>query len=195
MSVKPASSNFIRDIVADDLISGRHSSVVTRFPPEPNGYLHLGHAKSIVLNFGLAQEFGGYCYLRLDDTNPAKEEAHFDDAIRRDVEWLGYDWGQHLRYASDYFDQLYEWATYLIRSGNAYVDDQSQEEIRSTRGTLTGAWTGQPLPRADRRREHGSLLEDACRRVSGGQPGSSGKDRHVVGKHQFAGSGPVPNSP
>ena len=158
MSVEPASSNFIRDIVADDLISGRHSTAITRFPPEPNGYLHLGHAKSIVLNFGLAQEFGGYCYLRLDDTNPAKEEAHFDDAIRRDVEWLGYDWGHHLRYASDYFDQLYEWATYLIRSGNAYVDDQSQEEIRLTRGTLTEVWTGQPLPREDRRREHGSLL-------------------------------------
>ena len=145
MSVKPASSNFIRDIVADDLISGRHSSAITRFPPEPNGYLHLGHAKSIVLNFGLAQEFGGYCYLRLDDTNPAKEEAHFEDAIRRDVEWLGYDWGQHLRYASDYFDQLYEWATYLIRSGNAYVDDQSQEEIRLTRGTLTGPGQDSPF--------------------------------------------------
>jgi glutaminyl-tRNA synthetase len=138
-------SNFIRDIIADDLAAGRHSTIVTRFPPEPNGYLHLGHAKSIVLNFGLAQEFGGCCYLRFDDTNPAKEEAHFDEAIRRDLQWLGYDWKHHLRYASDYFDQLYDWATYLIRSGDAYVDDQSQDDIRSSRGTLTKAGKDSPF--------------------------------------------------
>ena len=137
MTTEIIGRNFIRDIVADYLTSELHSSIVTRFPPEPNGYLHLGHAKSIVLNFGLAQEFDGRCYLRLDDTNPAKEEVHFDEAIRRDIRWLGYDWKDYLRYASDYFDQLYEWATHLVQSGKAYVDDQSQEDIRSSRGTLT----------------------------------------------------------
>jgi glutaminyl-tRNA synthetase len=145
MTTETPTRNFIRDIIADDMISRRHSTIVTRFPPEPNGYLHLGHAKSIVLNFGLAQEFGGHCYLRLDDTNPAKEELIFAAAIRRDVHWLGYDWKQLLRHASDYFDQLYDWATYLIRSGKAYVDDQSQEEICSTRGTLTAPGQDSPF--------------------------------------------------
>jgi glutaminyl-tRNA synthetase len=129
--------DFIRDIVAADLASGRHNAVVTRFPPEPNGYLHIGHAKSICLNFGVAQEFGGRCNLRFDDTNPTKEEQEYIDAIEADVRWLGFDWGKHLHYASDYFEQLYAWAEHLIRSGKAYVDDQSQDEIRLTRGTLT----------------------------------------------------------
>ena len=129
--------DFIRDIVAADLAAGRHAQVVTRFPPEPNGYLHIGHAKSICLNFGIAKEFGGRCHLRFDDTNPVKEEQEYIDAIERDVRWLGFDWGPHLYHASDYFDRLYEWAEYLIEHGHAYVDDQSPEEIRAARGTLT----------------------------------------------------------
>jgi glutaminyl-tRNA synthetase len=132
-----AGSDFIRDIVRADLEIKRYPSVVTRFPPEPNGYLHIGHAKSISLNFGIAQEFGGRCHLRFDDTNPVKEEQEYIDAIKEDVRWLGFDWGQHLYHASDYFDQLYEWAEHLIRAGKAYVDDQSAEEIRAARGTLT----------------------------------------------------------
>ncbi|UTD28959.1 glutamine--tRNA ligase/YqeY domain fusion protein [Bradyrhizobium sp. WD16] len=136
-SVSEAGRDFIRDIVAADLASGKCKSVVTRFPPEPNGYLHLGHAKSICLNFGVAEEFGGRCHLRFDDTNPTKEEQEYIDAIQRDVRWLGFDWGEHLHYASDYFEQLYAWAQYLIRAGKAYVDDQSQDEIRAARGTLT----------------------------------------------------------
>ena len=129
--------NFVRDIVQADLESGRRTGVVTRFPPEPNGYLHIGHAKSICLNFGLAQEFGGDCHLRFDDTNPVKEEQEFIDAIEADVRWLGFDWGRHLYHASDYFEQLYAWAEQLIGDGKAYVDDQSAEEIRANRGTLT----------------------------------------------------------
>jgi glutaminyl-tRNA synthetase len=136
-AVIEAGRDFIRDIIADDLAAKRHTSVVTRFPPEPNGYLHIGHAKAICLNFGVAQEFGGRCHLRFDDTNPTKEEQEFIDAIERDVRWLGFDWGRHLYHASDYFEQLYAWGEHLIRSGNAYVDDQSQEEMRASRGTLT----------------------------------------------------------
>ena len=113
-----AGRDFIRDIVAADLQSGKHAGVVTRFPPEPNGYLHIGHAKSISLNFGIAEEFKGRCHLRFDDTNPTKEEQEYIDAIQRDVRWLGYDWGQHLYYASDYFEQLYQWAEQLIEAGS-----------------------------------------------------------------------------
>ncbi len=131
--------DFIRDIVRDDLASGKHTTVVTRFPPEPNGYLHIGHAKSICLNFGVPLEFGGRCHLRFDDTNPVKEEQEYIDAIKRDVHWLGFDWGEHLYHASDYFEQLYTWAEHLIRTGKAYVDDQSPEEMRLSRGTLTEA--------------------------------------------------------
>jgi glutaminyl-tRNA synthetase len=129
--------DFIREIVAEDLKAGRHTSVVTRFPPEPNGYLHIGHAKSICLNFGIASEFGGRCHLRFDDTNPLKEEQEYIDAIEEDVRWLGFDWGEHLYYASDYFETLYEWALHLIRAGKAYVDDLSADQIREHRGTLT----------------------------------------------------------
>jgi len=129
--------DFIRDIVAADLEAHRNTSVVTRFPPEPNGYLHIGHAKSICLNFGVAEEFGGRCHLRFDDTNPTKEEQQYIDAIECDVRWLGFDWGTHLYHASDYFEQLYDWAEHLIKAGKAYVDDQSQEEMRASRGTLT----------------------------------------------------------
>ena len=129
--------DFIRDIIQGDLDAKRVADVVTRFPPEPNGYLHIGHAKSICLNFGMAQEFGGRCHLRFDDTNPTKEEQEYIDAIERDVRWLGFDWGTHLHFASDYFEQLYQWAEHLIREGNAYVDDLPVEEMRAMRGTLT----------------------------------------------------------
>jgi glutaminyl-tRNA synthetase len=129
--------DFIRDIVQADLDAKKYRQIVTRFPPEPNGYLHIGHAKSIALNFGIAQEFSGRCHLRFDDTNPTKEEQEYIDSIQADVRWLGYEWGTNLFYASDYFGRLYEWAEILIRNGDAYVDDQSQEEIRLTRGTLT----------------------------------------------------------
>ncbi len=134
----PAPSHFIRRIIAEDVRAGKHGGrVLTRFPPEPNGFLHIGHAKSICLNFGLAREFGGRCNLRFDDTNPVKEEKIYIDAIKQDVRWLGFDWGDRECYASDYFPQLYEWAVKLIREGKAYVDDLSADEIREYRGTLT----------------------------------------------------------
>jgi glutaminyl-tRNA synthetase len=140
-----AGRDFIRDIVQADLDSKKHSRIVTRFPPEPNGYLHIGHAKSIALNFGIAQEFAGRCNLRFDDTNPTREEQEYIDSIQADVKWLGYDWGDDLFYASDYFERLYGWAEDLIRAGHAYVDDQSQEEIRIRRGTLTEPGQNSPF--------------------------------------------------
>ena len=156
--------DFIRDIIEADLAAKRHTTVVTRFPPEPNGYLHIGHAKSISLNFGVAQEFGGRCHLRFDDTNPTKEEQEYIDAIEDDVRWLGFDWGTHLYHASDYFEQLYQWAEHLIRSGKAYVDDQSQEEMRLTRGTLTEP--GHNSPWRDRSAEENL---DLFRRMRAGE--------------------------
>jgi glutaminyl-tRNA synthetase len=129
--------DFIREIVAADVAAGRHTTIVTRFPPEPNGYLHIGHAKSICLNFGIAAEYGGRCHLRFDDTNPVKEEQEYIDAIEADVRWLGFDWGEHLYHASDYFEQLYDWAVVLIKGRKAYVDDLSADQIREHRGTLT----------------------------------------------------------
>ncbi|MCB5224230.1 MAG: glutamine--tRNA ligase/YqeY domain fusion protein [Candidatus Cloacimonetes bacterium] len=134
---KPVVSNFIRTIIDRDLESGKHSKIVTRFPPEPNGYLHIGHAKSICLNFGLARDYGGICHLRFDDTNPIKEDIEYVDSIMEDVRWLGFDWADKLFYASDYFDQLYEYAEMLIHKGLAFVCDLCQEEIREYRGTLT----------------------------------------------------------
>jgi glutaminyl-tRNA synthetase len=156
--------DFIRDIVQADLASGKHSCIVTRFPPEPNGYLHIGHAKSIALNFGIAQEFSGQCNLRFDDTNPTKEEQEYIDSIQADVRWLGYDWGDHLYYASDYFEKLYEWAEGLIKAGLAYVDDQTQDEIRRTRGTLT--MPGDNSPFRDRSVEENL---DLFRRMKAGE--------------------------
>jgi glutaminyl-tRNA synthetase len=149
-SPAPERSDFIRDIVAADLREGRHATIVTRFPPEPNGYLHIGHAKSICLNFGIAAEFGGRCHLRFDDTNPVKEEQEYIDAIEADVRWLGFEWGDHLYHASDYFEQLYAWAVHLIRAGKAYVDELSAEEVREHRGTLTepgrnSPWRDRPV--------------------------------------------------
>jgi glutaminyl-tRNA synthetase len=143
-------SDFIREIVAADVRDGRYETIVTRFPPEPNGYLHIGHAKSICLNFGIALEFGGRCHLRFDDTNPEKEEQEYIDAIEADVRWLGFDWGTHLHHASDYFEQLFEWAVHLVRIGKAYVDDLGADEIRRHRGTLTtpgrdSPWRNRPV--------------------------------------------------
>ncbi len=132
---KPA--NFIRDFILEDIASGKTKNVVTRFPPEPNGYLHIGHAKAISIDFGMAMEFGGECHLRYDDTNPSKEDQEYVEAIQRDVRWLGYDWGKHLYYASDYFQQMYEWAVYMIKAGKAYVCDLNADQMREYRGTLT----------------------------------------------------------
>jgi glutaminyl-tRNA synthetase len=159
-----AGRDFIRDIVQADLDSGLHKTIVTRFPPEPNGYLHIGHAKSIGLNFGIAQEFGGRCHLRFDDTNPVKEEQEYIDAIKEDVRWLGYDWGTHLHYASDYFEQLYAWAELLIRDSKAYVDDQTPTQMRESRGTLTEP--GKDSPFRDRSVEENL---DLFRRMRAGE--------------------------
>jgi glutaminyl-tRNA synthetase len=142
------SSNFIREIVRADLAEGRFKNVITRFPPEPNGYLHIGHAKAICIDFGIAAEFGGVCNLRFDDTNPAKEEQEYIDAIQDGVQWLGFDWGSRLYFASDYFERMYGWAIRLIEAGKAYVDDQTADQIRETRGTLTEP--GTPSPYRDR---------------------------------------------
>src|ERR1700760_4908697 len=168
MTLDPTTSeagrDFIRDIVQADLDAKKHSVVVTRFPPEPNEYLHIGHAKSIALNFGIAQEFAGRCLLRFDDPNPTKEEQEFIDSIQADVKWLGFDWGKNLFFASDYFEKLYEWAEGLIRAGLAYVDDQSQEEIRLARGTLTEP--GRNSPYRDRPVEENL---DLFRRMKAGE--------------------------
>jgi glutaminyl-tRNA synthetase len=143
------SSNFIRTIIEEDLRTGKYGGRVhTRFPPEPNGYLHIGHAKAISINFGLAEDYNGLCNLRFDDTNPAKEEMEYVESMIEDIHWLGYDWGDRLFFASDYFEQLYEWAVQLINQGKAYVDDLSAEEIRAYRGTLTEP--GKESPYRDR---------------------------------------------
>jgi len=134
---KAVTSNFIRSIIERDLESGKHKSIVTRFPPEPNGYLHIGHAKSICLNFGLAKDYHGCCNLRFDDSNPVKEDVEYVNSIMEDVHWLGFDWGEHLYYASNYFDKLYEFAEYLINAGKAFVCDLSLEDLKEYRGTLT----------------------------------------------------------
>jgi len=155
--------DFIRQAVAEDLASGRvQRPVVTRFPPEPNGYLHIGHAKAICIDFGVAEDFGGLTNLRFDDTNPMKEEREYADAIRRDIRWLGFDWGDREYHASDYFDQLYAWAVSLVERGLAYVDDQSADEIRETRGTPTEP--GRPSPWRDRSPEESLDLLERMRR-------------------------------
>jgi glutaminyl-tRNA synthetase len=149
MTDEPAKAkHFIEEIIEADLESGKHTSIATRFPPEPNGYLHIGHAMSICLNYGLAQTYGGRFHLRFDDTNPGKEEVEYVDSIKRDVAWLGADWKEHLYFASDYFEQLFEWALHLIENGKAYVDDSDGETIRRMRGTLTTP--GEASPYRDR---------------------------------------------
>jgi len=142
-------SNFIKDIINEDRKNGKHGARVhTRFPPEPNGYLHIGHAKSICLNFGLAKEYGGLCNLRMDDTNPSKEDVEYVDSIMADVRWLGFDWDDRMYYASDYFGKLHEYAIELITMGKAYVCDLNQDEMRQYRGTLKEP--GRPSPYRDR---------------------------------------------
>src|SRR6202521_3609737 len=141
----PSQSNFIKEIILDDLKTNKYEGRVhTRFPPEPNGYLHVGHAKSININFGFAKEFGGKCNLRFDDTNPSKEETEYVDSIMDNVRWLGFDWEDRVFYASDYFGQLYAWAVQLIEGGKAYVCDLSAEEVRKYRGTLNEPGTDSP---------------------------------------------------
>ncbi len=159
-----APSNFIRDIIRKDLETGKRTNVQTRFPPEPNGYLHIGHAKSINLNFGLAEEFGGKCNLRFDDTNPSKEETEYVDSIIEDVRWMGGDFGDRIYYASDYFEQLYQWAELLIQKGSAYVCDLTAEQVRESRGTLTEP--GKPSPYRDRSVEENL---DLFRRMRAGE--------------------------
>ncbi len=156
--------DFIRDVIDGDLTAGRVAGVVTRFPPEPNGFLHIGHAKSICLNFGVAEEFGGRYNLRFDDTNPVKEEMAYIEAIKEDVRWLGFDWGEHLYHASDNFEQLYAWAEHLVEAGKAYVDDLTPDEMREYRGTLTEP--GRNSPHRDRKPEE-SL--DLLRRMRAGE--------------------------
>lgn len=159
----PAVSHFIRDIILEHNRSGRFGGkVITRFPPEPNGYLHIGHAKAISIDFSMAQEFGGRCHLRFDDTNPTKEEQEYVDSIMADIRWLGFDWGEHLYFASDYFEQLYEFAVQLIKAGKAYVDDLSADEIRDYRGTLTEP--GKPSPYRNRTVEENLDLFERMRR-------------------------------
>jgi glutaminyl-tRNA synthetase len=157
--------DFIREIVSDDLASGKHRRpIVTRFPPEPNGQLHIGHAKAICIDFGIAQEFGGYCNLRFDDTNPVKESQEYVDQIMRDIRWLGFDWGDQLFHASDYFEQLYQWAEDLIKGGKAYVDSLTADQMREYRGTLTEPGRESPY-------RHRSVEEnlDLFRRMRGGE--------------------------
>jgi glutaminyl-tRNA synthetase len=156
--------DFIREIVISDLERGKHRRVITRFPPEPNGYLHIGHAKSICLNFGIARDFGGQCNLRFDDTNPMKEEMEYIESIERDVRWLGFDWGEHLYFASDYFEQMVEWAEKLIAKGKAYVCDCTPDEVRAKRGTLTEPG----VPCAHRERSRDENL-DLFRRMKAGE--------------------------
>ncbi len=155
-------SNFIRDAVEEDLKSGRFKSVRTRFPPEPNGYLHIGHAKAICIDFGMAEAFGGETNLRFDDTNPVKEDTEYVDAIKEDIHWLGFDWGDREYYASDYFDQLYEFAVELIKKEKAYVDDLSPDEMREYRGTLTEP--GKELPYRNRSVEENLDLFERMRK-------------------------------
>ena len=178
--------DFIRDIVRADLEAGRTKSVITRFPPEPNGYLHIGHAKSICLNFGVAEEFGGRCNLRFDDTNPTKEEQEYIDAIERDVRWLGFDWGEHLYHASDYFEQLYAWAEHLIGAGKAYIDDQTQEEMRASRGTLTEPGRNSPYREPQRGGEPRPLPPHARGRIPERRARAARQDRHGLRQHQPA---------
>jgi glutaminyl-tRNA synthetase len=186
-------SNFLRDIIVEHNRTGRFGGkVITRFPPEPNGYLHIGHAKAISIDFGMAQEFGGRCHLRFDDTNPTKESQEYVDAIMRDIRWLGFDWGPHLYHASDYFERLYQWAEQLIRAGKAYVDDLTGDQIREYRGTLTEP--GRPSPHRDRpveenldlfRRMRAGEFEDGARtlraKIDMASPARSGHVPHPQG--------------
>ena len=162
----PGHSDFIREVIEDDLRTGRHDGrVVTRFPPEPNGYLHIGHAKSICLNFGVAEQYGGHCNLRFDDTNPLTEGVEYVDSIVQDVNWLGFSFGDRPLYASDYFDEMYQLAEELIAEGKAYVDHLSDEEIRDYRGSLGRARPPVAVPGANGRGKPGPVPADASRAI------------------------------
>ncbi len=189
-----AGLDFIRAIIADDVATGKHASIVTRFPPEPNGYLHLGHAKAICLDFGLAQEIpNSRCHLRFDDTNPATEETEYVDGIMADVRWLGFDWKEHLYYASDYFEKLYGFAVDLIRKRKAFVDDQSADEIRANQGSLTEPGRESPF----RNRSVEENLDLFARMRAGEFPEGSarapGPDRHGGRGRRDAGPDPLPD--
>ena len=177
----------MRAIIAEDVESGKHGGkVVTRFPPEPNGFLHIGHAKSICLNFGAAAEHGGITHLRFDDTNPETEDELYVRSIQDDVHWLGFDWGEHLYFASDYFERLYEYARELIRAGQAYVDSSSEEEIREYRGTVSES--GRESPFRDRSVEENLDLFERMRagKVRGRRARASGPHRHGIEQHAHA---------
>ena len=188
--------DFIRDMVAADTKSGRFDGRVwTRFPPEPNAYLHIGHAKALLLNWGIAREFGGGFNLRFDDTNPAKEEQEYVDQIKEDLKWLGADWEDREFYASDYFEELYEWAIELIKKGKAFVCDLSADEVAATRGTLTAARQKQPLPRPLSRGKPRPLRADARGRVRRRREDASREDRHGQPQYQHARPRDVPHPP
>ena len=189
-------SNFIRNIIDEHNQSGRFGGkVVTRFPPEPNGYLHIGHAKSICLNFGLAADYGGRCHLRFDDTNPAKEEQEYLDSIIEDVHWLGFDWGSHLYYASNYFEQLYQFALKLIADGKAYVGRSERRGDKGQPGHADPAGGGQPLPEPWHRGEPGAVPGHEGRRVPRRRAGAPGQDRHGPPQPGDARPHPVPHPP
>ena len=186
-------SHFIRNIVIGDLQQNKNGGRIhTRFPPEPNGYLHIGHAKSICLNFGLAGEFGGLCNLRFDDTNPSKEDVEYVESIKEDVRWLGFDWGDREYFASDYFPQLYQFAIQLIKAGKAYVCDLNADQIREYRGTLTEPGKNSPY----RERSIEENLDLFERMKAGGfsrrRANSPGENRHGIAEPQHARSGDVP---
>ena len=180
-------THFIHEIINEDLRTGRYEKVHTRFPPEPNGYLHIGHAKAICLDFGLAEEYGGLCNLRFDDTNPVKEDTEYIESIIRDVKWLGFDWGDRLFYASDYFDKMYEYAEQLIEKGLAYVCDLSPDEIREYRGTLTEPGKDSPY----RNRPVDENLDLFRRMKNGefkdGEKSAEGENRYVFSQPELKG--------
>ena len=187
-------SNFIRDIIIEDLKTNKYGGRVhTRFPPEPNGYLHVGHAKSITSNFGFAKEFGGKCNLRFDDTNPSKEETEYVESIIDDVHWLGGDWEDRLFYASDYFAQLYAWAVQLIQAGKAYVCDLTAEEVRKTARHADRAGPGEPLSQPLHRGKSGSVRAHAQRRIPRWRAHPARQNRHGLAESQPARSGDVPH--
>ena len=185
---KAVPSNFIRNIIDGDIAAGKHGGrVATRFPPEPNGYLHVGHAKSICLNFGIARDYKGTCNLRFDDTNPHKENIEYVEAIKQDVRWLGYDWDERLYYASDYFEQLHDYALQLIRKGKAYVCDLTPEQTREYRGTLTAP--GKDSPFRSRSVEEKASRMGLVAPLGGAAEGewSRSEERTMIAKRRLAG--------
>jgi len=184
--LKDKNKDFIRTIIDQDLANNKNSGKVeTRFPPEPNGYLHIGHAKSICLNFGIARDYKGICHLRFDDTNPEKEDVEYTDSIQEDVKWLGFDWGKHIYYASDYYDKCYEYAIELIKKGKAYVCDLSPDEVRLYRGTPTEPGKNSPYRKQAGRRKFGVIYKDEKRRIQGRRQDPACKDRYGAPEHKY----------